>query len=154
MIQFAIYETKLGYIKMKYEKDEVVYIKKIDDKEICDFGIKTSFSDKVYTQLLEYLDGKRKQFDIAYRLEGSDFQKRVWAALCDIPFGETRSYKEVAIAIGNEKASRAVGMANNKNPITIIVPCHRVIGSSGKLVGYAGGLQMKEHLLKMEEEYK
>lgn len=74
--------------------------------------------------------------------------------MCDIPYGETRTYKQIAVAIGNPKASRAVGMANNKNPIIIVVPCHRVIGSGGKLVGYAGGIEMKKSLLLLEEKYK
>ncbi len=154
MKNFAIYETHLGYFIMKYEDDCIIYFKKLHEESITEFGTKTELTDRVYTQLLEYFDGKRKQFDVPYRLNGTEFQKKVWSALCDIPYGETRSYKDIAIAVGNEKASRAVGMANNKNPITIIVPCHRVIGTSGKLVGYAGGLTMKEFLLTMEGENK
>ena len=102
---------------------------------------------------MEYLNGKRKSFDIKYEINGTEFQKKVWKELTDIPYGETRSYKEIAVAVGNPKASRAVGMANNKNPIAIIVPCHRVIGSDGKLVGYAGGLDMKRALLTLEKKY-
>ncbi len=83
---------------------------------------------------------------------GTVFQKKVWNALCNIPYGETRSYKQVAEAVGNNKASRAVGMANNKNPIMIVIPCHRVIGSNGSLVGYAGGLDIKEKLLFLENK--
>ncbi len=124
------------------------------DQNIIDFGTKTDLTDKAFRQLLEYFEGRRKHFDVPYKLKGTDFQKSVWAALCDIPYGETRTYKEIAKAVGNEKASRAVGMANNKNPLHVLVPCHRVIGASGKLVGYAGGLDMKEHLLKMEKENK
>ncbi len=147
---FVIYETKLGYFKMEYEDGYLTYFKKVHDENIIDFGTKTEFTDIAYNRLLEYFDGKRNRFDVPYKLKGTDFQKKVWNALCDIPYGETRSYKDIAIAVGNPKASRAVGMANNKNPITVIVPCHRVIGSSGKLVGYAGGLQMKKFLLEME----
>ncbi len=154
MKDFAIYETKLGYFKMKYADGNITYFKKIFDENISDFGIKTELTDRAYNQLVEYIDGKRKQFDIPYKLVGTAFQTKVWNALCDIPYGETRSYKDIAIAVGNEKASRAVGMANNKNPITVIVPCHRVIGASGKLVGYAGGLTMKEFILKIEAENK
>ena len=101
-------------------------------------------------QLSEYLKGERQIFDLPLNPKGTDFQKRVWQALCDIPYGETRSYKQIAEAIGNPKAVRAVGMANNRNPITIVVPCHRVIGADGKLVGYGGGLEMKEFLLRLE----
>ncbi len=101
-------------------------------------------------QLEEYLDGKLKSFDLPLAPEGTDFQQTVWAALQDIPYGETRTYKQVAEVIGKPEASRAVGTANGKNPILIITPCHRVIGTDGKLVGYAAGLAVKEKLLEME----
>lgn len=153
MKEFAIYGTKLGHIRIGYDDAVVTYLKKIND-EPTDFGKKNNLTERVYKQLLEYFDGKRKTFDFEYELSGTEFQKKVWRALLDIPYGETRTYKEIAIAVGNEKASRAVGMANNKNPMTIVVPCHRVIGANGKLVGYAGGLTMKEFLLKVEEVYK
>ena len=107
---------------------------------------------KAYTQLEEYLSGKRTEFDIEIEKIGTEFQKKVWKELLNIPYGETRSYKDIAIAIGNEKACRAVGNANNKNPIAIIVPCHRVIGSNGSMTGYAGGLDIKEKLLKIEKD--
>ena len=103
-----------------------------------------------YTQIREYLDGQRKVFDLPLHPNGTEFQIKVWKALTEIPYGETRSYKDIAISIGNEKACRAVGMANNKNPIPIIIPCHRVIGANKKLVGYAGGLDLKERLLDLE----
>lgn len=102
-------------------------------------------------QLEEYFAGIRKNFDLPLKPKGTPFQLLVWEQLKQIPYGETRSYGEIAKAIGNPKASRAVGGANNKNPIGIIVPCHRVIGANGKLVGYAGGLDMKEKLLMLEK---
>ena len=111
----------------------------------------TELINKAYTQLEEYLSGKRTEFDIEIEMIGTEFQKKVWKELLNIPYGETRSYKDIAIAIGNEKACRAVGNANNKNPIAIIVPCHRVIGSNGSMTGYAGGLDIKEKLLKIEK---
>ncbi|MDP2574218.1 methylated-DNA--[protein]-cysteine S-methyltransferase [Vibrio penaeicida] len=101
-------------------------------------------------QLTEYFDGGRKTFDVPLAAKGTDFQKQVWQALTQIPFGETWSYQDLANTIGNPKAVRAVGLANGKNPISVIVPCHRVIGKSGKLTGYAGGLERKEALLKLE----
>jgi len=101
-------------------------------------------------QLIEYFSGQRKVFDIPLDFEGTDFQKKVWSALLTIPYGETRSYKQIAQQLGNEKAVRAVGAANGKNPISIIAPCHRVIGSGGALVGFAGGLDKKEILLRLE----
>lgn len=101
-------------------------------------------------QLTDYLAGKRKDFELPLSPEGTEFQKAVWEALLTIPYGETRTYKQIAEQIGNPKACRAVGMANNKNPISIIVPCHRVIGSNGRLVGYGGGLEVKKKLLELE----
>ena len=101
-------------------------------------------------QLGEYFAGRRTGFSLPLDLHGTEFQKRVWQALLTIPFGETRSYGELARQIGQPTASRAVGAANGKNPISIVVPCHRIIGSSGKLTGFAGGLEVKEFLLNLE----
>lgn len=106
---------------------------------------------QAYCQIEEYLQGKRKVFDLPLNPKGTLFQKKVWDVLKTIPYGETWSYKQVAEAAGNIKACRAVGMANNRNPIAIVVPCHRVIGANGKLVGYAGGLSIKEQLLQLEK---
>jgi methylated-DNA-[protein]-cysteine S-methyltransferase len=102
-------------------------------------------------QLGQYFAGKRKTFSIALDMRGTRFQKDVWEALLAIPFGETRSYGQLAKQLGNPRASRAVGAANGRNPVSIIVPCHRVIGSSGKLTGFAGGLDAKAHLLGLEK---
>jgi len=107
---------------------------------------------KAAAQLDEYFSGKRKVFDLPLKLNGTDFQVAVWKALQKIPFGETRSYGEIARAIGKPKAVRAVGMANNRNPIVIIVPCHRVIGHDGSLTGYGGGLELKRQLLELEQK--
>jgi methylated-DNA-[protein]-cysteine S-methyltransferase len=101
-------------------------------------------------QLKEYFSGRRKQFSLKLDLHGTPFQNRVWRALLKIPFGETRSYGEIARQLGHPNAARAVGAANGKNPISIIAPCHRLIGSSGKLHGFAGGLKAKADLLKHE----
>ena len=101
-------------------------------------------------QLNEYFSGQRQVFNLPLDFEGTEFQQKVWQALLTIPFGETRSYKQIAEQLGNVKAVRAVGAANGKNPISIIAPCHRVVGTSGKLVGFAGGLENKEILLKLE----
>lgn len=106
----------------------------------------------VVAQLYEYFKGDRRSFDLPLGFKGTDFQKRVWEALRDIPYGQTRTYKDIAESIGSPKAVRAVGNANNKNPLSIIVPCHRVIGSSGSLVGYGGGLDRKAYLLDLEQE--
>lgn len=101
-------------------------------------------------QLGEYFAGTRRSFDVPLSFAGTDFQKRVWAALLAIPFGETRSYGEIADQLGAPGASRAVGAANGRNPISIIAPCHRVVGSNGKLTGFAGGLEAKAFLLDLE----
>ncbi|MEB3792960.1 methylated-DNA--[protein]-cysteine S-methyltransferase [Acinetobacter sp. IK40] len=106
---------------------------------------------KVKQQLEEYFAGQRQQFDLPLDFQGTAFQQQVWQALLSIPYGETRSYKEIAVQLGNEKAVRAVGAANGKNPISIIAPCHRVIGSSRALVGFAGGLDKKQILLSLEQ---
>lgn len=104
-------------------------------------------------QLNEYFAGTRRAFSVKLDFVGTEFQKQVWNALLTIPYGETRSYGEIAVQIGNPKAVRAVGAANGKNPISIIAPCHRVIGSDGKLTGFAGGLAAKSCLLKIEGSF-
>ena len=108
---------------------------------------------EAYTQLRAYFQGKRNHFDLPLEFYGTDFQKKVWAELLKIPYGETRSYLDIATAVGNPKAVRAVGAANGKNPISIIAPCHRVIGKNGQLVGFAGGLDVKDQLLKLERAF-
>ncbi len=105
-------------------------------------------------QLNEYFNGKRKKFELPLNPKGTEFQKKVWLQLMNIPYGKTATYKDIATLIGNTNASRAVGNANNKNPIAIIIPCHRVIGSNNKLTGYAGGLDKKEKLLNLEKNNK
>ncbi len=109
-----------------------------------------SVTTKTVIQLREYFAGRRKIFDLPYLLEGTDFQKQVWHALATIPYGETYSYKQHATLVGRPKATRAVGGTNAKNPLWIVLPCHRVVGSGGQLTGYAGGLEMKRFLLRLE----
>ena len=104
-------------------------------------------------QLDEYFQGKRTTFSLPFKLTGTPFQLAVWKELQNIPYGQTTSYKEIAQKINKPKAYRAVGMANNKNPLPIIIPCHRVIGSNGKLIGYAGGLKLKNYLLEFEKSH-
>ena len=110
--------------------------------------------DEVERQLDEYFSGRRREFDLPIRMKGTAFQLEDWEALKSIPYGETVSYGEIARRIGRPKASRAVGMANHSNPISIIVPCHRVIGKNGKLTGYGGGLNVKQMLLELEQKWK
>lgn len=145
------YETEIGKIGIVENGTAItnMYFGDIIPQEV---NIQeTPLLKKANEELQEYFSGKRKNFDLPLKTEGTDFQRKVWKALQEIPYGETCSYKDIAENIGNIKASRAVGMANNKNPIFIFIPCHRVIGSNGKLVGYAAGLDVKERLLEMEK---
>jgi methylated-DNA-[protein]-cysteine S-methyltransferase len=113
-------------------------------------GEETPLLRRVKEQLDEYFAGTRREFDLPIRPKGTAFQLRDWAELQKIPYGETRTYKDIAEAIGCPKGYRAVGLANNRNPVIILIPCHRVVGSNGKLVGYAGGVDLKEKLLEIE----
>ena len=115
---------------------------------------KTKVIQDAIDQLEEYFQGKRKHFDLPLKFYGTEFQKKCWNALITIPYGETRSYKDISEIVNCPKGYRAVGLANNRNPIVIITPCHRVIGSDGKLVGFGGGLDKKEFLLNLEKKNK
>lgn len=110
----------------------------------------TPLLKKARLELQEYAEGKRTEFDLPLVLNGTEFQKKVWKALCTIPYGETRTYKQIAEQVGSPKGFRAVGMANHNNPVGIIVPCHRVVGADGSLTGYAGGIDRKKALLELE----
>lgn len=112
----------------------------------------TALLEETARQLREYFAGQRREFSLPLSPRGTAFQRQVWEALCTIPYGETRSYGEIARQIGSPKACRAVGMANHRNPISIVIPCHRVVGAHGTLTGYGGGLAAKEFLLRLERE--
>lgn len=152
MIKTAFYDTKFSKLKICYNDKAITCVKFAKDDEDVTISIASKLSDEAYKQLNEYFNQTRKIFDLPLHLEGTTFQKKVWNELCKIPYAQTRSYKDIAISIGNPKAARAVGMANNKNPIAIIIPCHRVIGSNGSLVGYASGLERKKALLNIEKD--
>ena len=149
MIYQYSYETTLGSVTFVEEDGALLAISthRSFDGIVCE----TSLMKEAYRQLSEYLQGERKTFDLPLRMKGTAFQQNVWRALLEIPYGETRSYKQIAEAIGNPKAVRAVGMANNRNPLLVVVPCHRVIGANGKLIGYAAGIEKKEFLLRLEK---
>ncbi len=115
---------------------------------------KTVLLEAAEYQICEYIFGKRKAFDLPINPVGTPFQTKVWNELLTIPYGEVRSYQDVAASCGNINAARAVGSANNKNPIMIIIPCHRVIGKNGAFIGYAGGINIKKQLLELEHKYK
>ena len=153
---YKIYDFEIGKLAICEENGKIVLVNVVKTKEDIEEMAKnsiqkeTSLIKNTKQQLDEYFAGKRKKFDIPIKLDGTDFQIKVWKELLKIPYGETCSYLDIAKCIGNPKASRAVGMANNKNKVIIIVPCHRVIGSNKKLVGYACGLDVKEKLLELE----
>lgn len=153
MKYYYIYETKIGKILLAEEEGHMTNLYFDDQREVEGAELKeTALIREAKKQLDEYLLGRRKEFNLPLKAKGTEFQQRVWQALLDIPYGETKSYGEIAKIIGNPKAARAVGLANNRNPISIFIPCHRVIGKNGKLVGYGGGLQIKEFLLTLERK--
>ena len=148
--RILIVEDENCIIRVKILNDESYYL----DEKIFKVGTKkeTMLIRKTKLELIEYFAGKRKTFDIPIKLNGTDFQVKVWKELLKVPYGKTCTYLDIAKKIENPNASRAVGMANNKNKIQIIIPCHRVIGSNKKLIGYAGGIKIKEKLLKLEKD--
>lgn len=152
MIYSCIYDSKMGPVTLSSQGDKLVG---------CDFGQRprgesrqTPVIAQAIEQLSEYFAGRRRVFTVPLEVHGTDFQRRVWRVLQDIPYGQAVSYQDIARAAGNVKACRAVGMANNRNPISILIPCHRVIGKNGSLVGYGGGLDKKIALLALEEAVK
>lgn len=145
------YKTCIGEIWIAEENNKIVYVA---FSEINGIKNETPLIIETYKQLNEYFIGERTNFNVPLSLDGTLFQTKVWKELMKIPYGQIVSYKYIAEKIGNPNASRAVGLANNKNKIAIIVPCHRVIGSNKKLVGYAGGLDIKKYLINLEQKYK
>ena len=150
MKNYYSYTVKIGDISIVEENGNIVEIA-FGKPKYLGAENETHEIKKAIQQLREYFDGKRKTFDFNMKAQGTEFQHKVWNALQTIAYGELCSYKQIAEKIGNPKASRAVGMANNKNPLPIVVPCHRVVGANGKLVGYASGLGIKEYLINLEK---
>lgn len=149
----CIIKTPLGFTKIIGDVDGIASITVLNSEEKVTDIIPQELEECVM-QLQEYFKGERKQFHFKINAEGTDFQKRVWQELQNIPYGKTTSYLKLSQQLGDVKAIRAVANANGKNPLWIIVPCHRVIGSDGSLTGYAGGLQRKQWLLEHESPYK
>ncbi len=150
------YKSPIGIVEIVGTEEVVSSIMFIEGDEVSNtvnFETPQVLVD-CFTQLDEYFKGERHVFSFPYNFEGTEFQKKVWNALATIPYAETGSYKDIATAIKNEKAVRAVGTANGKNRLSIIIPCHRIIGSNGRLTGYAGGLWRKEWLLQHEKSFK
>ena len=154
LIKKGYYNSPIGILEIIESDGHIVEINFVEDDNCLEEFISEEI-EKCKIELEEYFNGRRSEFSVKVDLaKGTEFQKKVWNALRDIPYGETVSYKEIAEKIGNPKAVRAVGGANNKNPIPIIIPCHRVIGKDGSLTGYGGGLSKKECLLNLENENK
>lgn len=148
---YCFCETPLGLIRIEENRYGITSLRFADDKtETTLVNENSIYLADVKVQISEYFTKNRKTFDVPLSITGSEFQKKVWSSVRNILYGETRSYKQIAEAVGNKDAARAVGMANNRNPILIIIPCHRVVGKDGKLVGYAGGVDRKQYLLEME----
>ena len=165
MNDIYLFKSPIGVLKLCAENDHITglaLLQKETDQNIIQKSVsQKSVSQKsamhsdllyeAYTQLQEYFAGKRTQFELPIRNAGTAFQQRVWQELRQIPYGETRSYEEVAVAIGNPKACRAIGQANNKNPLLIINPCHRVIHKNGDITGFGCGTEVKQFLLDLEK---
>ncbi len=148
------FNSPLGIIEITGDDSSVSGIDFVDENmDDLPENSESPALSKCASQLEEYFSGKRKTFDVPLKLDGTTFQEKVWEALKEIPYGETRSYQDIAIMTGNPRAVRAVGGANNKNPVGVIVPCHRVIGKDGSLTGYGGGLCRKKWLLEHEKNY-
>lgn len=150
------YASPIGVIEIAGTEHFIVSVLFAEREEVLNFPTNDipQLLLECSIELDEYFKGQRKDFSVLYKLEGTMFQTSVWQALTTVPYGKTASYKEIAQQIANEKAVRAVGMTNSKNVISIIVPCHRVIGQNGKLTGYAGGLWRKQWLLEHELKYR
>ena len=153
-LQYRIIESPIGPLTLAGRGSTLMHLRMVDQTHEPDLAgwepaDPDAFAD-VVSQLDAYFAGTLRTFDVDMRSDGTEFQRRVWTALQTIPYGETRSYGQIAEHIGSPAASRAVGMANGRNPISIIVPCHRVIGSSGGLTGYGGGIERKRALLELE----
>lgn len=144
-------DSPMGKIKIVGDADAIKLVGFVDKEGESTDGILPLVVRNCKKQLNEYFKGKRKEFNLRLAPEGTDFQKEVWDALLDIPYGTTTTYAKQSVKLGDIKKIRAVGSANGKNPIAIIIPCHRVIGSDGSLTGYASGLQNKEWLLRHEK---
>ena len=149
------YDTEIGRVCIGEEDNYITNLYFGDERGIKSFEVKeTLLIKEAKKQLDEYFAGDRKSFDLPLKALGTEFQEKVWKELLEIPYGETKSYGKIAARIGIPKGPRAVGLANNRNPISIFIPCHRVIGKNGKLVGYGGGLDVKEFLLNLEKKYR
>jgi len=151
VVTYVCCNSPFGHVTVGIEENTVVSLRiaprLLSENNIC------PLAQTVTDQLQDYFSGNRRAFDLPLAPKGTPFQQLVWQELCQIPYGQTRTYGEIAAAIGKPRAARAVGMACNRNPIWLLIPCHRVVGRNGALTGYAGGLDMKSKLLELEQKY-
>lgn len=149
----CFFSSPIGMLRICEENEKIAGLSLVEEvADNADIVCHSLLLQEACRQLTEYFDGQRKSFTLPLQTQGTDFQKKVWAELEKIPYGETRSYEDIAIAAGNKKAVRAVGQANNKNPLMIFVPCHRVIHKNGDIRGFACGTEAKAFLLELEKK--
>jgi len=153
-MDYLFYESPVGRLTVLLESDVIrgiVFGHHVPDGE---FNKDPVLGLRIYDEMDAYFSGKSNKLNLKYRPEGTDFQKRVWKELLKIPYGETKSYSEIAEAIGRPAAVRGVGTACGSNPIPLLIPCHRVVGKDGSLTGFSGGLDKKKYLIELEKQYK
>ncbi|OGO79496.1 MAG: cysteine methyltransferase [Clostridiales bacterium GWB2_37_7] len=147
----AYYDSPIGIVEIVSDEDSIIELSFVEEAGNNDLLAAPQVLKSALKQIEEYFQGKRNIFDIKLKATGTKFQQKVWQRLAEVPYGETACYKDIAAAVGNSNACRAVGGANNKNKIAIVIPCHRIVGSDGSMTGYAGGLWRKEWLLQHEK---
>jgi methylated-DNA-[protein]-cysteine S-methyltransferase len=150
----AYYSSPIGAVEIVSDENSIKELSFVEKAMENDLQAVPKVLQSALQQIEEYFKGKRSVFDLKLKAEGTEFQQKVWQSLIEVPYGETACYGDIAAAVGNRKSSRAVGGANNKNKIAIIIPCHRIVGADGSLTGYAGGLWRKEWLLEHEKNNK
>jgi len=149
-INVAYYDSPIGLIMIEAKDEDIIRVSFVDIATLSEKG--SPILEKAKKQMAEYFEGKRKEFDLPISFEGTEFEKKVFKALTEVDYGKVASYKDIAIKVGHNKAYRAIGGTNHKNKLAIIVPCHRIIGSNGKMTGYASGIWRKTWLLDHEQK--
>jgi methylated-DNA-[protein]-cysteine S-methyltransferase len=150
----AYYHSPIGIVEIVSDENSIIALSFVEEAIENNAQAVPKVLQAALQQIDEYFEGRRSVFDLELKAEGTEFQQKVWRSLVEVPYGETACYGDIAKAVGNSKGSRAVGGANNKNKIAIMIPCHRIVGADGSLTGYAGGLWRKEWLLKHEKNHK
>ncbi|HPQ47442.1 MAG TPA: methylated-DNA--[protein]-cysteine S-methyltransferase [Clostridia bacterium] len=152
-MKYLLYKGSIGFLTVILDSGEIKEIRFGQPDDLDELNDDQLLGIEIITQLDAYFSGLQKEFSLDFSAEGTDFQNAVWERIEQIPYGETKTYSQIARELGKPNSARAVGNACNKNPIPILIPCHRVVGSDGKLTGYAGGVGLKKTLLEMERNY-